>query len=106
MIRPPILVLISILMSSGPIFAEAGPVFSDTGFDAEAYGALKGYPVPSFELQPGSHQDLMVGLYSHYDMVVPMRTVSKPATAAALKRATNEIVPFYHYDGPQKTVGD
>ena len=106
MIRPPILVLISILMSGGPIFAEAGPVFSDTGFDAEAYGSLKGYPVPSLELQPGSHQDLMVGLYSHYDKVVPMRTVSKPATAAALKRATNEIVPVYHYDGRQKTIGD
>jgi CubicO group peptidase (beta-lactamase class C family) len=106
MIRPPILVLFSILASVGPVLAEAGPVFSDTGFDAEAYGASRGYPVPSTELRPGSLHEFMVGFYSHYDKVVPTRTVSRPATAVALKRAPEEVVPVYHYDGRQKTIGD
>jgi CubicO group peptidase (beta-lactamase class C family) len=35
-----------------------------------------------------------------------MRTVSRSTTAAELKRAPNEIVPVYHYDGRQKTIGD
>jgi len=29
------------------VLAEAGPVFSDTGPDAEAYGASQGYPLPT-----------------------------------------------------------
>ena len=81
-------------------------MFSDTGPEAEAYGASKGYPVPPFEYPPGSGQDFMVGTYSHFDKVHPMRTVSKPATPSILKRAAKEIVPVYHYDGRQKAIGD
>ena len=106
MVRLPLLALVCILAPGGPILAEAGPVFSSTGFDAETYGASEGYPVPSLELRPGTQQEFMVGFYSHYDKVVPMRTVSKSTTAAELKRAPNEIVPVYHYDGRQKTIGD
>ena len=106
MVRLPLLALFCILAPGGPILAEAGPVFSGTGFDAETYGASEGYPVPSLELRPGSHQEFMVGFYSHYDKVVPTRTVAKSTTAAGLNRAPNEIVPVYHYDGRQKTIGD
>lgn len=85
---------------------ESGPVFSDTGPDAEAYGASKGYPVPSVEYPPGFGQEFMVGTYSNFDKVHPMRTVPKPATPSILKRAASEIVPVYHYDGRQKAITD
>lgn len=45
MIRLLLLAFLSILVFEGAVFAESGPVFSDTGPDAEAYGASKGYPV-------------------------------------------------------------
>jgi CubicO group peptidase (beta-lactamase class C family) len=106
MIRLLMLALISILVFKGAVFAQSGPVFSDTGPDAEVYGASKGYPVPPFEYPPGSRQDFMVGTYSHFDKVHRMRTVAKPATPSVLKRAAEEIVPVYHYDGRQKVIGD
>jgi CubicO group peptidase (beta-lactamase class C family) len=86
--------------------AGAEPVFSDTGPDAEGYGASKGFPVPPFEYPLGSRQDFMVGTYSHFDKVHPMRTVQKPATPSVLKRAAEEIAPVYHYDGRQKPIAD
>jgi hypothetical protein len=59
-----------------------------------------------FEYPPGVRQDFMIGTYSHFDKVHPMRTVPKPATPSVLKRAAQEIVPVYHYDGRQKAIGD
>ena len=106
MIRLLLLAFLSILAFERVVFAESGPVFSDTGPDAEAYGASKGYPVPPFEYPPGVRQDFMIGTYSHFDKVHPMRTVPKPATPSVLKRTAEEIVPVYHYDGRQKVIGD
>ena len=106
MIRLLLLAFLSIFVFEGAVFAESGPVFSDTGPDAEAYGASKGYPVPPFEYPPGVRQDFMIGTYSHFDKVHPMRTVPKPATPSVLKRTAEEIVPVYHYDGRQKVIGD
>jgi CubicO group peptidase (beta-lactamase class C family) len=48
----------------------------------------------------------MIGTYSHFDKVHSMRTVPKPVTPSVLKRAAEEIVPVYHYDGRQKAIGD
>jgi len=79
MVRLLLLAFLSMLAFEGVVFAESGPVFSDTGPEAEAYGSSKGYPVPPFEYPPGFRQDFMVGMYSHYDKVHPMRTVPKPA---------------------------
>ena len=39
MIRLLLLAFLSMLVLKGVVFAESGPVFSDTGPDAEAYGA-------------------------------------------------------------------
>ena len=86
MIRLLLLAFVSTLVLKGVVFAELGPVFSDTGPEAEAYGASRGYPVPPFEYPPGDGQDFMVGTYSHFDKVHPMRTVQKPATPSVLKR--------------------
>ena len=106
MIRLLLLAFLSMLVLKGVVFAESGPVFSDTGPDAEAYGASRGYPVPPFEYPPGHGQDFMIGAYSHFDKLHPMRTVQKPATPSVLQRAAEEIVPVYHYDGRQKAIGD
>jgi len=106
MIRPLLLAFLSMLVFEGVVFAESGPVFSDTGPEAEAYGASRGYPVPPFEYPPGRGQDIMVGTYSHFDKVRPVRPVEKPATPSVLKRAAEEIAPVYHYDGRQKAIGD
>jgi hypothetical protein len=46
MIRLLLLAFLSMLVLKGVVFAESGPVFSDTGPDAEAYGASRGYPCP------------------------------------------------------------
>ena len=106
MIRLLLLAFVSMLVLEGVVFAESGPVFSDTGPDAEAYGASMGYPVPPFEFPPGDGQNFMVGAYSHFDKLHPMRTVQKAATPSVLRRAAEEIVPVYHYDGRQKAIGD
>src|SRR5258707_7980154 len=106
MIRLLVLLLLSMLVLEGAGFAESGPVFSDSGPEAEAYGASSEYRVPLFECPPASRQDFMVGMYSHFDTVHPMRTVPKPATPSILKRSAEEIAPFYHYDGRQKAIGD
>jgi Beta-lactamase len=106
MIRLLLLAFLSMLVLKGVVFAESGPVFSDTGPDAEAYGASRGYPVPPFEYPPGHGQDFMIGAYSHFDKLHPTRTIQKPATPSVLRRVADEIVPVYHYDGRQKAIGD
>jgi CubicO group peptidase (beta-lactamase class C family) len=106
MIRLWLLAFLSMLALDGVVSAESAPVFSDTGPDAEAYGASKGYPVPPFEYPPGSRQDFLIGTHSHFDKLHAMRTVQKPVTPSVLKRAAEEIVPVYHYDGRQKVIGD
>src|SRR5438876_1900350 len=106
MIRLLLLAFVSMLVLEGVIFAESGPVFSDTGPEAEAYGASRGYPMPPFEYPPGERQDFMVGTYSHFDELHPMRPVQKPATPSILKRTAEEIAPVYHYDGRQKAISD
>jgi CubicO group peptidase (beta-lactamase class C family) len=106
MIRLLPLAFLSMLVLQSIVFAASGPVFSDTGPEAEAYGASRGYPVPPFEYPPGTGQDFMVGAYSHFDKLHPMRTVQKPATPSVLRRAAEEIVPVYRYDGRQKAIDD
>jgi len=105
MIRLLLLAFVSIVFE-GAAFAESGPVVSDTGPDAEAYGASKGYPVPPYEYPPGSRQDFLIGTHSHFDKLHAMRTVQKPTTPSVLKRSAEEIVPVYHYDGRQKAISD
>ncbi len=83
----------------------AVPVFSDTGPEAEAYGAGQGYPVPSAGT-PTPAQSNIVGLFSHFDRVTAMRPVPTSNPPSVLKRAAEEIAPVYHYDDRQKNIGD
>jgi CubicO group peptidase (beta-lactamase class C family) len=83
----------------------AVPVFSDTGPEAEAYGAAEGYPVPSAG-SPTPAQNNIVGLFSHFDRVTAMRAVPRSNPPSTLKRAAEEIAPVYQYDHKQKNIGD
>jgi CubicO group peptidase (beta-lactamase class C family) len=98
-------VLMLLLTSLGRADAGSVPVFSDTGPEAEAYGSSKGYQEPT-EYPSAGQQDMLVGLYSHFDRVTSMRIVPKLGPVSVLKRAVEEITPVYHYDSRQKVIGD
>lgn len=82
----------------------AGPSFSNSGPDAIALGQEQGFPVPATGLAPT--RDHMVGLYSHYDLVRPLRRVATSAASSVLQRSSTEINPVYGYDGQIKSLAD
>ena len=86
--------------------AASRPVFSDTGPDAEAYGAAQGFPVPSPPVAALPTQEFMVGWHSHYDRFRQMRTVHKADKPSVLKRAEEEINPVYPYEGRYNFIKD
>jgi len=61
------------------VFCAVRSGISDSGTEEEAYGgrAIFGAPLNTRRFR----QDFMVGMYSHFDTVHPMRTVPKPASA-------------------------
>ena len=82
--------------------AEAGPVFSDTGPDAAAYGTAQNYPARrGGALLP---QLFMVGTYSRYDTLYPYHLVAKPTAASPLRRAPEELTLSYRYRGASYTL--
>jgi CubicO group peptidase (beta-lactamase class C family) len=104
-----LLVLLAIQIQYGCAARAQGavPVFSNTGHAAEAYGASNGYPVPPAIIPLDKLTlDLMVGYYSHYDLLRPLRAVPTSPGPIALKRAAAEIAPVYGYDGRIKTLAD
>jgi CubicO group peptidase (beta-lactamase class C family) len=85
-------------------WAEAGSVFADSGPDAVGYGASQGYPARrGGVLLP---QQFMVGSYSHYETVNPVRTIARAATPSVLHRAPAEISLTWHHDGVALTLDD
>jgi CubicO group peptidase (beta-lactamase class C family) len=108
--RPTILAAIAIVLFISGIAQAQGPAdpkFSDTGPDADAYGAAQKYPLPGKDHRPGVvPQDQLVGFYSHFDQVRNLRPVPTAAPVSALKRAAAEINPVYGYDGRIKTLAD
>ncbi len=69
-----------------------GPVFSDTGPDAAAYGAAAGFPVGTrmTASQPGN----LVGTYSHFDELIPSRVVRRATTPWLFKRAPEPAISY------------
>jgi CubicO group peptidase (beta-lactamase class C family) len=69
-----------------------GPVFSDTGPDAAAYGVAAGFPVGTrmTASQPGN----LVGTYSHFDEVIPSRVVRRATTPWLFKRAPEPTISY------------
>ena len=85
----------------------AGPTFSDTGPDASAYGAARGFPVPGHDQQIDNvAQEFMVGLFSRYDVARPLRAVPAAGPPSVLKRTATRIEPVYGYDGRIKSIAD
>ncbi|MBN9563786.1 MAG: serine hydrolase [Alphaproteobacteria bacterium] len=85
-------------------WAQAGPVFSDTGPNADAYGAAEDYPIPP-KGKPATAVT-KIGWNSHYDQLTPVRRVAKSETPSPLKRAAEEIQPSYPYGGRVNTIAD
>lgn len=98
------LLLWVVLVSPLQAWAQAGPVFSDTGPDAEGYGASVRYPTHRFNgVLP---QLYMVGNYSHYETVARVHRVAKPDAASELRRTPEEIVLAWRYRGVAYTLDE
>jgi hypothetical protein len=69
--------------------AAPGPVFSDTGPDAAAYGTAEGYPLGTFETS--SEMRHLVATHSRFDALKPARTVARAAAPWPFRRARHAI---------------
>jgi CubicO group peptidase (beta-lactamase class C family) len=94
-------VLLGLLLPN-TVWAQALPVFSDTGPDAAAYGANEGYPIGTRE-SLGSQRTL-VGAYSHFDQVRPGRTIPPAPQPSVLARAPQELSLTYEFQGKPQTL--
>lgn len=72
--------------------AAPGPVFSDSGPDADIYGAAEGYPVGARGAAP--QLDKLVGVYSHFGEIYPSRPVGRATTAWQFKRAPEPAIAY------------
>jgi CubicO group peptidase (beta-lactamase class C family) len=78
-----------------------GPVFSDTGPDAAAYGAAAGFPVGS--RATGSQLGKLVGRYSHFDELFPSHPVRRATTPWPFKRALEPAI-FYNFGSDRLSI--
>jgi CubicO group peptidase (beta-lactamase class C family) len=83
----------------------AGPVFSDTGPDAAAYGAAAGYPIGPRMAAP-LPQNILVGTYSHWSDKYPHRLVPRAPAVSPLQRAPEELALTYRYQGSDRDLPD
>ena len=103
-LRPFVALLAALLLAPAAALSDALPVFSESGPDAEAYGAADHYPVGV----PGHWREerFLVGSLSHFDEIVPGHTVARAALPSPLARAKEEIVLGYRYAGARHTLAD
>jgi CubicO group peptidase (beta-lactamase class C family) len=81
-----------------------GPVFSDSGPDAAAYGAAQGYPVGSRAVPVP--QSAMVGHYSHFADMYPHRVAAEASVPSVWRRAEAELSLTYSYAGATHDLPD
>ena len=81
----------------------AGPVLSNTGHDAAAYGADEGYPLGT--LATGAEMRHLVATYSHFDELTPARIVSRAAASWSFQRAAEPEI-YYSFGGERHTIAD
>lgn len=90
-----------------PAQTAAGPRHASGGPEAQALGADQGYPMPSpAQLRDVIPRDRMVGFYSHFDLVRPLRAVATSTVPSTLRRTTSDFSPVYGYDDRIKTLQD
>jgi hypothetical protein len=73
-----------------------GPVVSNTGHDADAYGADEGYPLGT--LATGTEMRHLVATYSQFDELTPARIVARAAAASSFQRAAEPEI-YYSFGG-------
>jgi len=83
--------------------AAPGPVFSDTGPDAAAYGAAAGFPVGT--RTTSSQLENLVGSYSHFGEIFPSRQVRRATTPWLFKRAVEPAIS-YKFGSEQRSIAD
>ncbi|WP_167772305.1 serine hydrolase domain-containing protein [Bradyrhizobium frederickii] len=82
---------------------EPGPVFSDSGPDAELYGAAEGYPVGT---RGGAPQlDKLVGVYSHFGELYKSRAIGRATVPWQFKRAPEPSIA-YSFDSQRLSIAD
>lgn len=81
-----------------------GPVFSNSGPDAAAYGAAEGYPIGSKAVPVP--QSAMVGHYSHFADKYPRRVAARASTPSNWRRPEAEVSVTYTYAGTTHDLPD
>lgn len=80
-----------------------GPVFSNTGPDAEAYGAAAGYPVGN--QLTAAKPEYLVGTYSHFGEMFPSRPIRRATTPWPFKRAPEPQIT-YSFGSERLSIAD
>ena len=80
-----------------------GPVFSDSGPDAAAYGAAAGYPVGT--RATASQLENLVGTYSHFGEMFPSRLVRRATIPWQFKRAPEPSI-IYSFGPERLSIAD
>jgi CubicO group peptidase (beta-lactamase class C family) len=83
--------------------AVTGPVMSDTGPDAAAYGAADGYPLGT--MATAAQMQHLVASYSHFDQMTPARTVARAAAPWPFARTAEPRI-FYSFKGERRTIAE
>ena len=83
--------------------AAPGPVFSDTGPDAAAYGAAAGYPAGT--RTTASQIEHLVNTYTHFGELFPSRRVRRATTPWLFKRAPEPAIS-YKFGPEQRSIAD
>lgn len=82
---------------------EAGPTFSDSGPNADIYGAASGYPIGTRATT--TQLDKLVGVYSHFDEIYPARPIGRAATPWKFKRAPEPSIA-YSFGAERLSIAD
>lgn len=87
-----------------PAWAEAQPVFSPTGPEADAYGAAQGYRLGQRGVRVP--REAMVGTYSGFDRIYPHHVVHRPAQSSPLRRAAEALSVTYRYGDQDRDLAN
>jgi CubicO group peptidase (beta-lactamase class C family) len=93
-----------LLFPAGSLWAEALPVFSDSGPNAADYGQAENYPV---SIAKGlSAQQHIIGNYSHLDTLRPAHIITAAPAPSPLARAEQELDLAYDFQGKTSTISE
>lgn len=81
----------------------AGPVLSNTGHEAAAYGADEGYPLGT--LATAAQMRHLVATYSHFDELTPARIVARAPASWSFQRAAEPEI-YYSFGGERHSIAD